>query len=157
MIANKIKTCLWFDNNAQQAAEMYTRIIPNSEITAQIGSAANGQPLAVEFNLAGVPYQAINGGPHFTLSEAASIAIRTQGQEETDAYWAALTADGGKESRCGWLVDKFGLSWQVVPVELIDMLRTGSAEAVTRMQQALFPMHKIDIAELQKAFAGENQ
>ena len=117
----KVRTCLWFDDRALPAAEFYCALLPDSRID-HVEYSAEGQPmttpgmvLAVDFTLAGAPFQALNGGPHFTLDEAVSIAVLTEDQAETDRLWAALVADGGAESQCGWLKDRFGLSWQIEP------------------------------------------
>ena len=150
----KVRTCLWFDDQALPAAEFYCALIPGSRI-GHIGRHTEGQPIAkagkvlsVEFTLAGTPYQALNGGPHFTLSEAVSISVSTQDQAETDRLWAALTADGGAESRCGWLKDRFGLSWQIVPKRAVELF-TGPQSA--KVWPALMQMRKIDIAALEAA------
>jgi predicted 3-demethylubiquinone-9 3-methyltransferase (glyoxalase superfamily) len=153
----KIRTCLWFDDQALPAAEFYCSLIPGSRVD-QVGRYPDGQDMAapgkvlmVEFTLAGTPYQALNGGPHFTLSEAVSVSVSTQDQAETDRLWAALTADGGAESQCGWLKDRFGLSWQIVPKRSVELL-TGPHAA--KVWPALMQMTKIDIAALEAAAAG---
>src|SRR6188508_3412123 len=111
----RISTCLWYDGVAEEAARFYTSLIEDSEITGMMRPDPDGPPLLVEFTLAGVPYQALNGGPYFTLSEAASIVIVTRDQAETDRLWNVLVEKGGSPSQCGWCRDRFGLSWQVVP------------------------------------------
>ena len=153
----KVRTCLWFDDQALPAAELYCSLIPGSRID-HVGRHAEGQPIAkagevlsVAFTLAGTPYQALNGGPHFTLSEAVSISVSTQDQAETDRLWEALVADGGAESRCGWLKDRFGLSWQIVPKRAVELF-TGPQAA--KVWPALMQMRKIDIAALEAAAAG---
>jgi predicted 3-demethylubiquinone-9 3-methyltransferase (glyoxalase superfamily) len=108
----------------------------------------------VEFTLAGTPYQALNGGPHFTLDEAASISVSTEDQAETDRLWAALIADGGAESQCGWLKDRFGLSWQIVPTRLGELMQDPDPEKAGRVQQAMLGMRKLDIAALEAAHRG---
>lgn len=152
----KVKTCLWFDDQALPAAEFYCSVIAGSEIT-QVGRYPQGQDMAeagkvlmVEFTLGGTPYQALNGGPHFTLDEAVSISVSTEDQAETDRLWKALVADGGEESQCGWLKDRFGLSWQIVPKRSVELLSGPAAEKVW---PALMQMRKIDIAALEAAAA----
>lgn len=153
----KVKTCLWFDKDALPAAEFYCSLLPGSRI-GEIGRYPEGNEmgepgsvLTVEFTLAGTPYQALNGGPHFELDEAVSISVRTQDQEETDRLWNALIADGGAESQCGWCRDRFGLSWQIVPKPAIDLL---SGPQASRIWPALMTMKKIDIAALEAAAGG---
>jgi len=150
----KVRTCLWFDDKALPAAEFYCTLLPDSRIE-RIGRYSDGQDMAepgkvlmVEFVLAGTPYQALNGGPHFALDEAVSISVNTEDQAETDRLWDALTADGGSESRCGWLKDRFGLSWQIVPKAAADLL---SGPDAAKVWPALMQMTKIDIAALEAA------
>ncbi len=150
-----ISTCLWFESDGLAAAEFYTSIIPDSAITGRFPSDAE-PPLIVEFVLDGVPYQILNGGPHFKLNEAASIVISTEDQEETDKLWQQLT-EGGEESRCGWLKDRFGLSWQLVPKRLIELLNSTDKQAAQRVQEAMMEMHKIDIAALEAAYNENHQ
>lgn len=150
----KIKTCLWFDSGALPAAEFYCSLIPGSEVThvsRHVENATHGEPgtvLAVEFTLSGTPYQAINGGPHFTLSEAVSISVSTEDQEETDRLWQAITTDGGTESQCGWCKDRFGLSWQIVPKRAVELF---SGPQASKVWPVLMTMRKIDIAALEAA------
>ena len=150
----KVSTCLWFDNQGLEAAEFYVSLLPDSRIE-RVSHYPEGQDmhepgavLIVEFTLAGTPYQALNGGPHFTLDEAASISFLTDDQAETDRLWAVLTSDGGMESQCGWLKDRFGLSWQIVPKRSIELLRGPKAAQVW---PALMQMKKIDVAALEAA------
>lgn len=152
----KVRTCLWFDDQALQAAEFYCSLIPDSRID-QVGRYPEGQDMSepgkvlmVEFTLTGTPYQALNGGPHFKLDEAVSISVSTQDQAETDRLWDALTADGGAESQCGWLKDRFGLSWQIVPKRSVELV-TGPQAA--KVWPALMQMKKIDIVALEAAAA----
>ena len=159
----KVKTCLWFDTQALPAAEFYCSLLPDSEIT-EVGrypeSATMAEPgsvLMVEFTLAGTPYQALNGGPHYQLSEAVSISVRTQDQEETDRLWNALIAEGGAESQCGWCKDRFGLSWQIVPAALPRLLGSPDRTAAGRAMQAMLGMRKLDIAALESAFRGDQE
>ena len=157
-LAAKVRTCLWFDDQALPAAEFYCTLLPDSRID-QVGHAAEGQALngpgtvlTVDFTLAGASFQALNGGPHFTLDEAVSISVATEDQAETDRLWQALVADGGAESRCGWLKDRFGLSWQIVPKRAIELL---SGPQAAKAWPALMQMKRIDIAALEAAAAGQ--
>jgi predicted 3-demethylubiquinone-9 3-methyltransferase (glyoxalase superfamily) len=153
-MTSKVRTCLWFDDQALPAAEFYCSLLPGSRID-RVGRYPQGQDMAepgsvllVEFTLAGTPYQALNGGPHFTLDEAVSISVMTEDQAETDRLWEALTADGGAESQCGWLKDRFGLSWQIVPRRSVELLNGPQA---SKVWPALMQMQKIDIAALEAA------
>jgi predicted 3-demethylubiquinone-9 3-methyltransferase (glyoxalase superfamily) len=150
----KVRTCLWFDDQALPAAEFYCSLLPDSRVD-RVGTYPEGQEMAepgkvliVEFTLAGTPYPALNGGPHFTLDEAASISVSTEDEAETDRLWATLIADGGAESQCGWLKDRFGLSWQIVPKRAVELLN-GPASAT--VWPPLMQMRKIDIATLEAA------
>ena len=153
-IKTKVSTCLWFNDQAKQAAEFYVSLIPNSEITNinQFKDIRDGQEenkvILVEFTLNGVPYQALNGGPMYQLNEAASIVVVTEDQTETDKLWEALTAGGGSESQCGWLKDQFGLSWQIIPKRFLELMGHENSGSVL---QALYKMTKIQIAELETA------
>ena len=142
-----VATCLWFDGQAEEAARFYTALIPNSAITSV-------SPAMVAFTLDGVPFQALNGGPQFKHTEAASISVTTHDQDETDRLWSALTADGGSEGRCAWLKDRFGVSWQIVPSILPKLLGSPDREAADRALKAMLQMKKIDIAKLEAAFDG---
>ncbi len=135
--------CLWFNGNAKEAAEFYCRIFPNSTITTDT-------PMVVIFTLNGQKYMGLNGGPRFTFTESVSFVISCANQQEVDHYWNALTADGGEESRCCWLKDKFGLSWQVVPTQL-EQLMSGDPQKSKRVMEALMQMSKPLIAELENA------
>ncbi len=145
---SKVRTCLWFDGNGQEAAEFYVSLLPGSAIEVASG------PI-VELSLAGTPYMFLNGGSRYKQSPAASIVVRTADQAETDRLWGALLADGGEESMCAWLTDRFGVSWQVVPDALPRMIGANDREAANRALQAMLKMRKIDIAELEAAFRGE--
>lgn len=151
----KVRTCLWFDGNGEQAAEFYVSLLPDSAITEVSRPERDKPALIVEVTLAGTPYMFLNGGPHYQLSPAASIAVRTADQAETDRLWNALIADGGKESRCAWLVDRFGVSWQIVPDALPRLVGHADRQAAGRAQEAMMQMNKIDIAALEAAFAGQ--
>jgi predicted 3-demethylubiquinone-9 3-methyltransferase (glyoxalase superfamily) len=154
----KITPFLWFDGNAEEAAKFYVSVFPNSKIT---GIARNGKDmpgpqgavLTVSFELNGQNYVALNGGPGFPFTQAVSFFITCANQEEIDYYWEKLTA-GGKEIQCGWLVDKFGLSWQVVPDRIMQWLNGGDQGASDRVMQAVMKMVKLDFARLQQAYDG---
>ena len=149
-----VKTCLWFDHGGLDAARFYTSLIAGSHLATEVPSGGS-EPMLVEFTLAGVPYVILNGGPHYALTPAASIVVSTDSQSETDRLWDALTADGGQPSRCGWLVDRWGVSWQVVPRELPGLLGASDAAAAERARHAVLGMDKIDIAAVAAAFAGD--
>ncbi|MHA6493149.1 VOC family protein [Pseudomonas borbori] len=151
----KIATCLWYDGAAEQAAQLYTSLIADSCITSVYRPEPHGPALLVEFTLAGVPYQALNGGAHFRHCEAASIVVKTDSQAETDKLWQALIADGGSPSQCGWLKDRFGLSWQIVPWRFIDLLQSPDRAAAQRATEAMLQMGKLDMAALEAAFKGD--
>lgn len=151
----RISTCLWYDGVAEEAATLYTSLVENSAITRVMRPDPNGPALLVEFTLAGVPYQALNGGPHFTLSEAASIVIVTRDQAETDRLWTALIADGGSPSQCGWCKDRFGLSWQVVPARMLELLNSPDRGIAQRVTQVMMGMGKLELAPLEAAATGE--
>jgi predicted 3-demethylubiquinone-9 3-methyltransferase (glyoxalase superfamily) len=158
---DKISPCLWFDGQAEQAARFYTSLFPNSRIEsvdrspADTPSGPKGSVLTVNFTLDGNSYIGLNGGPDFKFTEAISLSIECDDQAEMDRYWDALIADGGEPSVCGWLKDRFGLSWQVVPRRLTEMYRSGDPAAAERAMQAMLEMTKLDIAALERAFAGE--
>jgi len=151
-----VRTCIWMDNQGEAAANFYVSLLPGSLIET-IGRCPEGSEhgtpgsvLVVDFTLAGTPYQILNGGPIFPLSEAVSISVRTKDQAETDRLWAALTAEGGEESQCGWLKDRFGLSWQIVPEQATALLAGPKA---AKVWPTLMKMRKIDIAALEAAAA----
>jgi predicted 3-demethylubiquinone-9 3-methyltransferase (glyoxalase superfamily) len=153
----RITPNLWFDTNALEAAEFYVSIFPNSRIgvITHYGEDAGvpaGTVLTVNFELDGQQFTGINGGPQFTFDEAISLLIDCDDQAEVDYYWDRLTADGGEESQCGWLKDKYGLSWQVVPAGWDTMLTSDDAAAKQRAMDAMFGMKKLDVAALQAAF-----
>ena len=149
----KVRTCLWFEKNGLEAARFYVSLLPDSGLEKDY--AAGAEPITVEFRLAGAPYQILNGGPHYKLSPAASISVTTEDQAETDRLWSALVADGGAESMCGWLADRFGVSWQIVPRQLIRMRTDSDRQAAARAQEAMMRMKKIDIAAIEAAFSGK--
>ena len=149
---------LWFDTQGEEAAEFYCSIFPNSKITkvthyGEAGPGPAGTVLTVDFVLDGQEYTAINGGPQFTFNEAVSLLINCEDQEEVDYYWAKLT-DGGQEGPCGWLKDRYGLSWQVCPVALLELVNDADPERSKRTMEAMFTMKKLDIAALQAAADG---
>src|SRR5215207_1071150 len=152
----RITPNLWFDTNGLEAAKFYVSVFPNSKITGvtnytSAGPGPVGTPVVVDFELDGQPYTAINGGPDFTFNEAISLLINCDGQEEVDYYWDKLTADGGQEIQCGWLKDKYGLSWQVWPVQANSFVASDDPEVAARATQAMFTMKKIDLAAMQAA------
>lgn len=152
----KITPMLWYNTEAEEAAALYTSIFRNSSIDhvsryGDHGPGPKGQAMTVAFTIDGQKFTALNGGPHFKFNEAISLVVNCDSQAEIDEYWAKLTADGGKESQCGWLKDKYGLSWQIVPRVLPSLLSTpAKSEAV---MGALMKMVKLDIATLEKAAA----
>ncbi len=153
--------CLWFDTQAQEAAEFYTGLFPDSEIhgiTPYVGGERDGQAMTVDFTANGQKFVGLNGGPQFTFNESISFQISCADQDEVDRYWDALTADGGEEGQCGWLKDRFGVSWQVVPSRLGELFSGGSDRpegGPGRVGQALMGMKKIVIADLEAAAAGQ--
>jgi len=157
----RITPNLWFDTQAQEAAEFYVSVFPNSKVNTithypEGGPGPAGGVLTVDFELDGQTYTAINGGPQFTFDEAISLLINCKDQAEIDYYWDTLTADGGAESQCGWLKDKYGLSWQVVPDGWEKMYADQDTTKVQRAMTAMFGMKRLNLAELQAAFDGDN-
>jgi predicted 3-demethylubiquinone-9 3-methyltransferase (glyoxalase superfamily) len=157
--AQKITPCLWFENQALEAAQFYTSLFANSEILNVQKSALDypggkaGAVLMVAFTIAGQNYQALNGGPYATFNDAISLSVSCDDQAEVDRLWAALTADGGKPVQCGWLKDKYGLSWQIVPKRLMELMSGSDAERNKRVMQAMMKMIKFDIVQLEAAAA----
>jgi predicted 3-demethylubiquinone-9 3-methyltransferase (glyoxalase superfamily) len=150
-------TCLWFDTQGEEAAEFYTSIFPNSSLVKvtpyPAGTERAGQTMTVDFVLNGAKFVALNGGPDFTFNESISFQVPCEDQADVDRYWTALIEGGGQESMCGWLQDKFGVSWQVVPTKLEEMMSSLDAGQAERVTQALFQMKKIIIADLEAAAA----
>lgn len=149
---------LWFDNDAEEAINFYSSLFPDAKVGA-IARYPEGMPLAgtlmnAEFELAGQKFLALNGGPQFAFTEAVSFLVSVESQEEVDRYWNALTADGGEESQCGWLKDRWGLSWQIVPTVLMRLLGHSDPAVAGRVGQAMLKMRKIVIADLEAAAAG---
>ena len=154
----RITPCLWFDTQAEQAAQFYTSVFPNSRIVEVSRFGEGGRrdadlALVVSFELDGQPVTALNGGPEFAFTEAVSFQVDCADQAEVDHYWTALT-DGGEESRCGWLKDRFGLSWQVIPRRLTELLGDPDPARAHRAMDAMFTMRKIDVAALERAADG---
>jgi predicted 3-demethylubiquinone-9 3-methyltransferase (glyoxalase superfamily) len=151
----RITPCLWFDTEGEEAARFYTSIFPNSRIVGvarygEAGPRPAGTVMTVNFELDGQSFLALNGGPEFTFSEAISFQVSCETQEEVDEYWSRLS-DGGEEGPCGWLKDRFGLSWQIVPTALPRLLADPDAETSQRVMRAMLNMKKLDIAELERA------
>ena len=163
-IRSKIAPCLWFDDEAEPAAAFYTGIFPNSRIGTvlrygEVGQEFHGKPagsvMTVAFELDGLSFTALNGGPLFRFNEAVSLQVYCESQQEIDHYWEKLSAGGDENAQqCGWLKDRYGLSWQIVPLALLDMLQGPAPEKTQRVMAALFQMKKLDIAALQRAYAG---
>jgi predicted 3-demethylubiquinone-9 3-methyltransferase (glyoxalase superfamily) len=155
----KIKPFLWFDGDAEDAAKLYCSIFPNSKIVSisHYGDAGPGEKnsvMGVTFELDGQEFIGLNGGPQFQFSEAISFFVECKNQEEVDEYWDKLLAGGGQPSQCGWLKDRFGLSWQIVPSALGEMLGDPDREKASRVMEAMMKMVKIEIPELQRAYNG---
>ncbi len=159
-----ITPCIWMDGTAEEAAHFYVSLFPDSRIDEISRYPAEspfpphykaGTPLLVTFTLAGRPFATLNGGPDFPQTEAVSFVVPVADQAAVDRLWAGLIADGGAESMCGWCNDRYGVSWQVIPHALLTMQAQGSPEQVGRMSKALMTMHKLDLAILEAAFAGE--
>jgi predicted 3-demethylubiquinone-9 3-methyltransferase (glyoxalase superfamily) len=155
-IEQKIKPCLWFDTQAEQAANFYVSIFDDSKILnmsryGEVGPGEPGTVLTVTFQLGGQEFMALNGGPMFQFSEAISLYVDCEDQAEVDELWARLT-DGGEESMCGWLKDRYGLSWQIVPRALGEMMQDEDPARAQRVMAALLQMKKIDLADLQRAY-----
>ncbi len=145
---------LWFDDEAEEAARFYTSVFPNSQILEVSGSGGDGPPTTVRFSLDGTEFVALNGGPaHRGFNLAVSFVVDCAGPDEVDRYWSALT-DGGEEGRCGWLTDRFGLSWQIVPVGLGDLLGDPDAERAAHAMEAMLAMGKLDLPAIARAADG---
>ena len=154
---DKVTTVLWFDGQAEEAAKFYTGLIPDSQIgrisrsAADTPSGPQGMVITVDFTLGGRAFQGLNGGPDFKFNESISLSIDCADQAEVDRYWDALTANGGEPGPCGWLKDRFGLSWQVVPRRLPELLQDPDPERAKRAMEAMLKMSKINVAELERA------
>lgn len=150
---------LWFDFVGTRAVDFYQSVFKDFKLGAIVNYGPDqpgpeGEPMTIEFSIFGRDFVALNGGPHFKFNEAVSFAINCQTQDEIDYYWERLTADGGEKSVCGWVKDKFGLAWQVNAASLDQMLKAGSDQQRQRVMQAMMQMKKLDIAALEKAYAG---
>jgi predicted 3-demethylubiquinone-9 3-methyltransferase (glyoxalase superfamily) len=157
MAKQKIKTFLWFDDNAEEAVKFYTSIFKNSKIigTSHYGEGMpgrKGQVMTVHFQLEGQEFVALNGGPNFKFTEAISLMVDCDTQKEIDELWQKLTAGGGQEVECGWLKDKFGLSWQIVPAKIEEMLTTKDQAKVDRVMHEVMQMKKLDLERLEQAY-----
>lgn len=159
---NKNTICIWYDNDAEGAANFYAKTFPNSFVgkinraPSENPSTKEGAVLVVEFSVCGIPCIGLNGGPMYKQSEAFSFQISTDTQEETDNYWNAITQNGGQESMCGWCKDKWGVSWQITPRILTEAMAKGG-EGAKRAFQAMMQMKKLDIAAIEAAMNGENE
>jgi predicted 3-demethylubiquinone-9 3-methyltransferase (glyoxalase superfamily) len=154
----KITPFLWFDNQAEEAMNFYTSIFKNSKIGSISrfgdGPGQKGNVMVASFELDGLPFTALNGGPRFKFTEAVSLYVNCDSQEEVDYFWSKLTADGGSESMCGWLKDKFGLSWQIIPSALPRLMSDPDRQKANQVMQAMLQMKKIDVATLEQAAKG---
>ncbi len=153
MRINKITPCLWFDNNAEEAIEFYKTVFKNTKLISA-DKMPDGKVVVVFFEIEGQQFMGINGGPMFKHSEAFSIYVACKSQQEVDDLWMKLTADGGAESMCGWLKDKFGISWQIVPERLIQLMKDSDPVKSKRVMDAMLQMIKIDVKKLEEAYEG---
>jgi predicted 3-demethylubiquinone-9 3-methyltransferase (glyoxalase superfamily) len=157
----KIQPCLWYDGSAEEAARFYADTFPNTSVGAVMRAPGDypdgkqGDALTVEMTILGMPFLLLNGGPQFKFNEAVSFQVATEDQAETDRYWNAITKGGGEESMCGWCKDRFGLSWQITPKRLVELMSQGG-DTAKRAFAAMMEMKKIDIAALDRAVAGAN-
>ena len=155
-----IVPCLWFNKNAEEAANFYAKTFPNSRVTAVHKSPSDyhngkaGDVLTVEFTVLGQPFVGLNGGPEFSFTEAVSFQVFTDTQEETDRYWNAIVRSGGQEIACSWCKNKFGLSWQIVPRVLMEAINDPDTASAKRVMEAMMQMIKIDIAKIEAARSG---
>lgn len=156
----KISPCLWFDNQAEEAVNFYVSLFPNSKVTymdrydesmANAAGRPTGSVMTVVFQLNGQDFMALNGGPIFKFTPAISLMVNCDSQEEVDRFWDKLTEDGGKPGQCGWLEDKYGISWQIVPTALGELMQDKNPEKVKRVNEAMLKMTKLDIKALQEA------
>ena len=155
----KITPFLWFDDNAEEAINFYASVFKNSKILSvtrygDAGPGPKGTVMTAEFQLEGQKFVALNGGPHFKFTEAISFVVNCETQDEVDEFWEKLS-EGGEKSQCGWLKDRYGLSWQIVPTVLIEMLQDKDAEKSKRVTEAMLQMHKIEIKTLKQAYKGK--
>jgi predicted 3-demethylubiquinone-9 3-methyltransferase (glyoxalase superfamily) len=159
MTSKPFTTCLWFDNQGEEAARYYVSIFKNARLGAihrytSAGPGEEGSVMLVEFELNGQKFSALNGGPQYTFSPAVSIVVECADQAEVDYYWDRL-AEGGQEVACGWVTDRYGLSWQVVPTVFLEMIGDPDTEKAARATAAMLSMTKLDVAALERAYAGE--
>lgn len=160
MAHQKINACLWFAGRAEEAANFYVSVFPDSHVDRVIRSAIDtpgasaGSVILVEFTLFGQSFWALNGGPHDAFNDAISLVVNCEDQAEVDRLWAAMTADGGRPVACGWLKDKFGVSWQVVPEAMMEMMKATDPERAKRAMAAMMQMVKLDIDALKRAYEG---
>ena len=157
--SQKITTCLWFDNQGEAAAHFYCSVFKNSKVRDVVrygdaGPGPKGEPMVIIFDLDGREFMALNGGPLFKFTEAISLVVHCEDQAEIDYFWDKLTADGGQESQCGWLKDKYGLSWQIVP-DIIGQLMTGDPATTNRVMTAVMTMKKLDLQKMKDAYDGK--
>lgn len=158
MARPKVYPCLWFDGNAEEAANFYVSVVPDSRVDkiwrspADTPSGPEGMVLVVDFTIAGQQFQGLNGGPDFKFSESVSFVIECDDQAEVDRLWDALIADGGEPGPCGWLKDRFGLSWQIVPKALNEMLESPDTDGARRAMKAMLEMGKLDVEALRRAY-----
>ncbi|MFO1091530.1 MAG: VOC family protein [Hyphomicrobiales bacterium] len=156
----RIAPCLWFDGKAEEAASFYVALFPNSRIERTLRSGVDwpggkaGGVVLVSFTLNGEPFQALNGGKHDTFNDAVSFSVPCKDQAETDRLWDALIAGGGKAVQCGWLIDRYGVRWQIVPQEFLEMMHRAEGEQARRLMTAMMSMVKLDVAELKRAYDG---
>ncbi len=153
----KIMPCLWFDGQAEEAAKFYVSVFKSGRILetsywGKTGPGKEGAVLTVRFEMEGQEFLTLNGGPHYKFTPAVSMSVNCEDQREVDVLWDRLTSDGGQESRCGWLIDKYGLSWQIVPKVLPEMMKDKDPEKAKRVTLAMMQMKKIDIAALKRAY-----
>lgn len=153
---SRITPFLWFDDKAEEAANFYTEVFPNSRVTAlhrysEAGPRPAGTVMTVEFELDGLSFVALNGGPHYTISPAISFVVSCKDQAELDSYWDKLT-EGGKEIQCGWLTDRYGVTWQIVPSNIAELLGGQHGKKAAAAAKAMYNMKKLDIAAMQKAY-----
>jgi predicted 3-demethylubiquinone-9 3-methyltransferase (glyoxalase superfamily) len=154
----KITPFLWFNQEAEEAANLYVSLFQDSKVLSvtrygDAGPGPKGSAMTVEFQLAGQKFTALNGGPVFKFTEAISLFVTCDSQEEVDSLWSRLTANGGQESQCGWLKDRYGLSWQIVPSRFMELMRDSDPKKTQRVMQAMLKMKKFDVARLEEAYA----
>lgn len=155
-MTDKVSTCLWFDDNAEEAVDFYTSVFKNARINAvthytEAGPRPKGTVLTIAFELDGRDFMALNGGPHFSFSPAVSLIVTCADQDEVDEMWGKLI-EGGEAQQCGWLTDRFGLSWQIIPAALQDMVQGADEDRVNRVMEALLKMIKLDLGELERVW-----